>query len=97
MVDGLLDEKADDRGTRPTMRNSKLKRPLGRRFPREVSAVGVDTALVELNRDAPTGVYFKDPGPEGTRVFYYRWAGAKRTLHSGSAGASELFASLAGA
>ena len=46
--------------------------PLGRRVLREVSAAGVDTALVELDEAAPTGVFFKDPGRDVTRVYYYR-------------------------
>lgn len=36
---------------------------------------GVDTSLVE-RRDAPTGAYFKNPGPDGTRVIYYRTGSA---------------------
>lgn len=46
--------------------------PLGRRVLKDVSDAGVDTSLVELDATAPTGAYFKDPGPERTRVFYYR-------------------------
>src|SRR4029450_11887975 len=33
------------------------------------SAAGVDCSLVETDPDAPTGVYFKDPG---RAVYYYR-------------------------
>jgi 2-dehydro-3-deoxygluconokinase len=50
--------------------------PLGARVLRDVAAAGVDTSLVELDAGAPTGVYFKDPGPSGTRVFYYRRSSA---------------------
>jgi 2-dehydro-3-deoxygluconokinase len=46
--------------------------PLGRRVLRDVAATGVDTSFVEFDEDAPTGVYFKDPGTDSTRVFYYR-------------------------
>ena len=46
--------------------------PLGHRVLADVAAAGVGTSLVELDKAAPTGVYFKDPRPEGTRVFYYR-------------------------
>ena len=56
--------------------------PLGRRVLRRVSAAGVDTSWVEMGRDAPTGVYFKDPGAGRTDVFYYRRgsAASKMTL-----------------
>jgi 2-dehydro-3-deoxygluconokinase len=46
--------------------------PLGRRVLRDITQAGVDTSLVELDALAATGVYFKDPRPGGTRVFYYR-------------------------
>jgi len=46
--------------------------PLGRRVLGDISGAGVGTSLVELDALAPTGVYFKDPRPGGTRVFYYR-------------------------
>ena len=42
---------------------------LGQRVLRAISAQGVDTGRVLLDPDAPTGVYFKDPG---RGVHYYR-------------------------
>ncbi len=42
---------------------------LGRRVERHLRERGVDTRWVETDREAPTGVYFKDPG-RGVR--YYR-------------------------
>ena len=45
---------------------------LGHRVLAEISRTGVGTELVELDPTARTGVYFKDPGPESTRVYYYR-------------------------
>src|SRR4029453_5610146 len=42
---------------------------LGRRLVRQLGARGVDTRWVGTDREAPTGVYFKDPG-RGVR--YYR-------------------------
>lgn len=42
---------------------------LGRRLQRTVAAQGVDTRWVVFDGDAPTGVYFKDPGHG---VHYYR-------------------------
>ncbi|MCQ4212912.1 sugar kinase [Streptomyces longispororuber] len=46
--------------------------PFGRRIVAAVAARGVDVRGVRADPDAPTGVYFKDPGPDGTRVHYYR-------------------------
>lgn len=42
---------------------------LGHRVQRTISAQGVDTRWVRFDADAPTGVYFKDPG---RGVHYYR-------------------------
>lgn len=57
--------------------------PLGRRVVAAIAAAGVDTSLVEVRSDAPTGVYFKDPGPRGTRVHYYRAGSAASTMDEG--------------
>ncbi|MEV3859937.1 sugar kinase [Streptomyces sp. NPDC050095] len=46
--------------------------PFGRRITAAVAARGVDVTGAVTDPDAPTGVYFKDPGPDGTRVHYYR-------------------------
>ncbi|MFG3045145.1 sugar kinase [Streptomyces sp. NPDC048241] len=46
--------------------------PLGRRIVRAVAGRGVDVGGVRVDPDAPTGLYLKDFGPEGTRVHYYR-------------------------
>lgn len=56
--------------------------PLGRRVLRDVSAVGVDTSLVEIDKNAPTGVFFKDPGRGRTRVFYYRRGSAASLMRA---------------
>lgn len=53
---------------------------LGRRLTTIIRERGVDTSLVEVTADAPTGVYFKNPG-EG--VLYYRRGSAASTLHPG--------------
>jgi hypothetical protein len=45
---------------------------LGRRVQAEIEAAGVDTSLVATDPDRRTGVYFKDPGRDATRVLYYR-------------------------
>lgn len=46
--------------------------PLGDGIVAQLAAAGVDTSLVARRTDAPTGVYFKDPTPGGTRPYYYR-------------------------
>ncbi|WP_234320238.1 sugar kinase [Streptomyces sp. SBT349] len=46
--------------------------PLGDLVVGEVAAAGVDTSLVERDPALPTGVFFKDPAPEGSSVYYYR-------------------------
>ena len=46
--------------------------PFGRRIVGELHAGGVDTSAVRLQEGARTGVMFKDPGPAGTSVRYYR-------------------------
>ncbi|MFI5677418.1 sugar kinase [Streptomyces cellulosae] len=46
--------------------------PFGRRILAELGARGVDVSAVETDPERPTGVYFKDPGPDHTRTHYYR-------------------------
>src|SRR5690554_4587696 len=53
---------------------------LGRRLTATIQARGVDTSMVEVTADAPTGVYFKDPG---AGVLYYRRGSAASTLGPG--------------
>ncbi|KRE26335.1 carbohydrate kinase [Agromyces sp. Soil535] len=50
---------------------------LGRRIVRQLADRGVDTRWVTADADAPTGVYFKDPG-RGVR--YYRQGSAASRL-----------------
>src|SRR5690554_4616239 len=50
---------------------------LGRRLTATIRERGVDTSMVEVTMDAPTGVYFKDPG---VGVLYYRRGSAASTL-----------------
>ncbi|MFD3417491.1 sugar kinase [Streptomyces decoyicus] len=50
--------------------------PLGEQVLAAIARSGVDVGHVERDRSAPTGVYFKDPGPQGTRVHYYRTGSA---------------------
>ncbi len=45
---------------------------LGRRLVAMLANRGVDTSLVQVDEDAPTGVFFKDPQPGATQVWYYR-------------------------
>ncbi|MFI6468281.1 sugar kinase [Streptomyces sp. NPDC050538] len=53
--------------------------PFARRILAELTARGVDVTGVETDPARPTGVYFKDPAPEGTRTHYYR-GGSAATL-----------------
>ncbi|POX42959.1 carbohydrate kinase [Streptomyces sp. Ru73] len=46
--------------------------PLGDQVVTAIARSGVDVGHVERDHSAPTGVYFKDPSPEGTGVHYYR-------------------------
>jgi 2-dehydro-3-deoxygluconokinase len=54
--------------------------PLGQLCTDRVAAAGVDVGLVESDGAAPTGVFFKDPGPEGTSVYYYRRGSAAAAM-----------------
>jgi 2-dehydro-3-deoxygluconokinase len=46
--------------------------PLGDRVLDRIRNAGVDTTMVDRDPAAPTGVFFKDPRPDGTKVHYYR-------------------------
>lgn len=54
--------------------------PLGRRLLAAIAQTGVDTSFVAVDPDAPTGVYFKDPGEGSTSVYYYRAGSAASRL-----------------
>jgi 2-dehydro-3-deoxygluconokinase len=72
-----------ERGHRAAWLSQVGDDPLGRRMLAAVGRHGVDTSLVRVDPGAPTGVYFKDPGPEATRVYYYR-AGSAASRMSGA-------------
>jgi 2-dehydro-3-deoxygluconokinase len=58
--------------------------PLGRRVVRALEHEGVDTSLVVVDRDAPTGLYLREWLPDGVRrPYYYRHAGAGARLSAG--------------
>ncbi|WP_030491430.1 sugar kinase [Micromonospora chokoriensis] len=46
--------------------------PFGRAVVRHVAAAGVRVDQVCVDPTAPTGLYVKDPAPQGTAVHYYR-------------------------
>jgi 2-dehydro-3-deoxygluconokinase len=54
--------------------------PLGSLVLDAVSGYGVDVTSVVIDPARPTGVFFKDPGPAGPRVFYYRAGSAASFL-----------------
>ncbi|QOV40722.1 sugar kinase [Streptomyces ferrugineus] len=54
--------------------------PLGHRVRDTVAATGVDVSHVRTDPHRPTGLLVKDPGPDGTRVHYYRRGSAASAL-----------------
>ncbi|WP_372461582.1 sugar kinase [Actinacidiphila acidipaludis] len=54
--------------------------PFGTRVLAEVGGRGVDVTGVRTDPDRPTGLLVKDPGPDGTRVHYYRRGSAASAL-----------------
>lgn len=53
--------------------------PFGELVRDRLDAAGV-SAVLTVDADAPTGVYFKDPSDVGTRVHYYRAASAASAM-----------------
>jgi 2-dehydro-3-deoxygluconokinase len=60
--------------------------PFGRRILADLTARGVDVTAVEIDPARQTGVYFKDPGPDGTGIHYYRRDSAATLMGPGIAG-----------
>ncbi|MET8320869.1 sugar kinase [Micromonospora sp. NPDC005189] len=58
--------------------------PFGRAVVRHVAAAGVLVDHVSVDPAAPTGLYVKDPGPEGTAVHYYRAGSAASRMDPGT-------------
>ncbi|WP_087622853.1 sugar kinase [Aeromicrobium sp. PE09-221] len=54
--------------------------PLGDLIVDELVSAGVDTSDVIRDPAHRTGVYFKDPSPQGTTVYYYRDASAAAAM-----------------
>ncbi|MFE7172640.1 sugar kinase [Streptomyces sp. NPDC057616] len=50
--------------------------PFAERILAELTARDVDVSAVQTDPERPTGVYFKDPGPNRTRTHYYRGGSA---------------------
>lgn len=57
--------------------------PFGLRIKDVLEDAGVDCAGIATDPARPTGVYFKDPGPDGTVVHYYRRGSAASTMAPG--------------
>ncbi len=72
-----------ERGHRSAWLSQVGDDPLGRRMVAAVAKYGVDTSWVRVDAEAPTGVYFKDPGLGSTRVYYYR-AGSAASRMTGA-------------
>ncbi|MDG4810434.1 sugar kinase [Micromonospora sp. WMMD1120] len=58
--------------------------PFGRAVVRHVAAAGVRVDQVVVDPTAPTGLYLKDPGPQGTAVHYYRAGSAASRMAPGA-------------
>ncbi|MGW5127111.1 sugar kinase [Streptomyces sp. NPDC004069] len=54
--------------------------PFGQRVLDRMSASGVGVSGVRIDPARPTGLIVKDPGPEGTRVHYYRRSSAASAM-----------------
>jgi 2-dehydro-3-deoxygluconokinase len=54
--------------------------PFGRLVLRRIASGGVDVSGVRTDAGRPTGLLFKDPGPDATRVHYYRSRSAAAAL-----------------
>lgn len=54
--------------------------PLGTRILDALASRGVDTRYVTRASEANTGIYIKDPTPQGSRVYYYRKGSAASLL-----------------
>ncbi|NIH78877.1 sugar kinase [Amycolatopsis viridis] len=54
--------------------------PLGDLVLDDLGRHGVDVSLVRRDGQRPTAVYFKDPTPAGTRVYYYRGGSAASAI-----------------
>ncbi|MDQ0642301.1 sugar kinase [Microbacterium murale] len=63
--------------------------PLGARISSELTRRGIEL-WVELDQDAPTGVMFKDPGAEGSSVYYYRRGSAASRMGPGQLSVERL-------
>lgn len=59
--------------------------PFGRVVTDTLAGHGVDVSGVEVDPARPTGLYAKDPGPEGTTVHYYRRGSAAAAMGPGLA------------
>ena len=57
--------------------------PFGTRVLAEVGGCGVDVTGVRTDPSRPTGLLVKDPGPDATRVHYYRRGSAASALDPG--------------
>ncbi len=59
--------------------------PWGWRVLDEIGRRGVDVSAAETDPERPTGVYFKDPGADRTRTYYYRRGSAASAMGPGFA------------
>lgn len=67
-------------GTRASWAGLVGDDPLGTRVVGEIRDLGVETDLVRRVPGVRTGLFFKDPAPSGSRVYYYRAGSAASTM-----------------
>lgn len=67
-------------GVRAAWAGAVGRDPFGERIVSTLASRGVDVSAVQIDPDAPTGVFFKDPVGQATRVHYYRAGSAASRL-----------------
>ncbi|MGH8793772.1 MAG: sugar kinase, partial [Stackebrandtia sp.] len=67
-------------GSRSAWRGRIGADPFGELIRKQLRGVGVDVSMIEVDKSAPTGVYFKEPRGNGVAVYYYRHASAASTM-----------------
>lgn len=70
--------------------------PFGRLIAATLRAAGVDDSLVQVDPDRPTGLYLKESGSTGSRMYYYRSGSAASAMSSALFGSPAIGRLLGG-